>query len=384
MSSLNQADVAIVGAGIVGLAHALAAAKRGCKVVVFERNAPAVGASIRNFGMVWPIGQPAGHLLDRAMLSRQIWTEIAPQANFAIEPCGSLHLAYRSDELAVLQEFVKLAKQSDRPVKLLTVAEAIEKSPAVKPDGLLGAMWSSTEMTVDPREAIRKLPDFLTQTYGVEFRFGQVVTDISHPHLIAAGESWTAEQILVCSGTDFETLYPAVYAANGLTKVKLQMMRTVPQPDDWRIGPSLAAGLTLGHYDAFADCPSLPALKARVEAETPHFRQWAIHVMMSQNAAGELIIGDSHEYGLHPEPFDKEMVNQYILDYLKTFAQAPSLEIAEKWHGIYAKLPGKTEWIGQPEPGVTIVNAPSGAGMTLSFGLAEEVITQLDAATSMR
>ena len=88
-----------------------------------------------------------------------------------------------------------------------------------------------------------------------------------------------------------------------------------------------------------------------------------------------LIIGDSHEYGLNPEPFDKAQINNYILDYLKTFVKVPTLEIAEIWHGVYAKLPGKTEFIAHPESGVTVVNALSGAGMTLSFGLAEEVIT---------
>lgn len=96
--------------------------------------------------------------------------------------------------------------------------------------------------------------------------------------------------------------------------------------------------------------------------------------MMSQNAAGELVIGDSHEYGLNPEPFDREDINDYVLDHLKTFAQVPSWAIAEKWHGVYAKIPGKTELIAQPDAGVTIVNALSGAGMTLSFGLAEEVM----------
>ncbi|MBD2304461.1 TIGR03364 family FAD-dependent oxidoreductase [Chroococcidiopsis sp. FACHB-1243] len=379
MTSHKQADVAIVGAGIVGLAHALAVAKRGRKVVVFERNLSVVGASIRNFGMIWPIGQPTGKLLDRAMKSREIWTQIAPQAGFYLEQSGSLHLAYRQDEMDVLEEFVETARDANRPVKLLTAAEASEKSPAVETDGLLGALWSPTEMTVDPREAIRKLPGFLTEVYGVEFHFGKVVTEISYPHFIAGGERWTAEQIFVCSGADFETLYPAIYAASGLTKVKLQMMRTVPQANNWRLGASLAAGLTLTHYAAFANCRSLPALTDRIATETPHFPQWGIHVMMSQNSAGELIIGDSHEYGLNPEPFDLEIVNEYVLSYLKSFAKIPVLAIAEKWHGVYAKLPGQTEFVAQPEPGVTIINALSGAGMTLSFGFAEESIADGDA-----
>jgi glycine/D-amino acid oxidase-like deaminating enzyme len=96
--------------------------------------------------------------------------------------------------------------------------------------------------------------------------------------------------------------------------------------------------------------------------------------MVSQNASGELTIGDTHEYGLDPDPFDRNELNDYVLDYFKKFAQLPTLKIAQTWHGIYAKIPNKTELIAHPEAGVTIVNALSGAGMTLSFGLAEEVI----------
>ncbi len=377
MNTTNQTDIIVVGSGIVGLAHALAAAKRGYKVAVLERNPYAVGASIRNFGMIWPVGQPQGQLRKRAFKSREIWTKVAPKAGFHLNQCGSLHLAYREDELAVLKEFVA-SEVNNQNVALLSPDEVTAKSPAVITDGLLGGLWSATEMIVDPREAIKKLPGFLNQEYGIEFHFGTVVTDIEYPNLIAAGEKWTAnEQIFVCSGADFETLYPDIYQDSNITKVKLQMMRTVPQPDNFRIGTPLCGGLTLTHYSAFSDCPSLTALKERIATETPHFPQWGIHVMMSQNSTGELIIGDSHEYGLNPEPFDKAEINQYILDYLKTFVRVPSLEISETWHGVYAKLPGKTEFIAHPESGVTVVNALSGAGMTFSFGLAEEVITNL-------
>ena len=103
--------------------------------------------------------------------------------------------------------------------------------------------------------------------------------------------------------------------------------------------------------------------------------KWGIHVMVSQNSRGELIIGDSHEYGPTHDPFDKKFINDLILEYLNGFATYPDTTIAATWNGVYTKLKnGAKELIANPLPGVTIVNGLGGAGMTLSFGLAEQIV----------
>ena len=97
--------------------------------------------------------------------------------------------------------------------------------------------------------------------------------------------------------------------------------------------------------------------------------------MVSQNKDGQLTIGDSHEYGQSFEPFDRMFINELILDYLKRFASFKSQKITETWNGIYAKLTdGSTEIVAHPQSGITIINGLGGAGMTLSFGLCEQVI----------
>ncbi|GAB4415611.1 MAG: TIGR03364 family FAD-dependent oxidoreductase [Bacteroidia bacterium] len=378
MSTIQHADIGIVGAGIVGLATAYTAARQGRRVVVFERDQRPVSASIRNFGMVWPIGQPPGQALERALRSRAIWEEVATRAGFWHSEPGSLHLAYHADEWAVLEEFAATAHASGYACRLLTPAETLDRCPAARPEGLIGALWSDTELIVDPREVPTRLIAYLREALGVTFRFGVAVPSVQGARIEAPGETWTFDQVYVCSGADMQTLYPETLQATGMTLVKLQMMRTAPQPGGWRMGPALAAGLTLGHYASFAHCPSLPHLRERIATETPWLPQWGIHVMMSQNGLGELIIGDSHEYGPVHDPFLSETINDYILDYLRGFAQAPDLRIADRWYGVYAKLPqGGTHFVANPEPGVTLVNGVGGAGMTMSFGLAAEVIGQL-------
>ena len=363
----------VIGAGIVGLATARALATRGYKVTVIERSSKAVGASIRNFGMVWPIGQPEGALYERALHAKSIWKEVIAGAKCWSQEAGSLHMAYHQDELEVIQQFVEVS--SYRPVSFLNAEETLVKSPTVNPNGLLGSLYSADEMIVDPREAIAAIPGYLEAALGVTFIWNTAISKVEYPTVFSGSESWSADEIFVCSGQDLETLYPEQFSAAPLTKCKLQMMRLEAQPDEWRIGPALCGGLSFIHYHGFKAAASLPGLKARYEREYAEYLKWGIHVMASQNGLGEITVGDSHEYALTFDPFDREFINTMILDYLGTFAQFKSPKVFQSWHGIYPKMTnGATEIVIKPESGVTIINGLGGNGMTLSFGLCDEVV----------
>jgi FAD dependent oxidoreductase TIGR03364 len=375
--SENRADLAIVGAGIMGLAHAYAAAHRGLKVVVFERSPRASGASVRNFGLVWPIGQPHGRMHQLAMRSRAIWLEILERARLPYWPEGSLHAIYRDDEAAVAREFAEIGPGLGFDCSWLHRDEALERTHALKPGALIGALWSPTEVTVDPRVTISALPDFLREQFGVEFRFGHAVRAVDLPGIEAGSEIWHVEQAIVCSGDDFETLYPQSFAGAGLTRVKLQMLRTRPQPGEWKLGPALCAGLTLRFYKSFSVCETLPALRERIANETPEYDRWEIHGLVSQTAQGELTLGDSHEYGPSVDIFNKEEIDCLMLRYISTFLAAPDLSIAQRWHGVYAKHPDQPFLRLAPTPGVRIITSPGGAGMTLSFGIGAETIAEM-------
>lgn len=362
----------VIGAGIVGLATARSLILRGYSVTVFERNQEAVGASIRNFGMIWPIGQATGPMFERAMISRSVWLEICKEAKIWHNQVGSLHLAYHDDEFQVMSEYVE-ANGKARSCMILNPSQAVKQSEAVNPDGLKGALWSEEEMIIESREAISQVAKFLSQ-HGVTFHYNTAITLIEHPKVYSGNRDWEADEIFVCSGADFETLYPEFFLSLNITKCKLQMMRLVSQPNDWRIGPSLCGGLSMIHYPGFQIAPTLKELKIRYEKDFSDYLKWGIHVMVSQNYNGELTIGDSHEYGLVHDPFDKQFINQLILEYLKTFTRFRDWQLLQSWNGIYSKMTnGQTEIVASPAQGVTIINALGGNGMTLSFGLTEEI-----------
>lgn len=376
MRESDSYDDAVIGAGVIGLAHAYQLARRGRRVVVLERDRRASGASIRNFGMLWPIGQPAGERRVMARRSVAIWLEILEESGVWHQRCGSLHVACAEDEASVLREFAAARPDEDR-VELLGPAEAGRIAPLLRRDRVLLALFSPGEVCVDPREAIGRLPGWMSRSLGVDFRFGEPVLQVGSGSVISTGGRIEADRVWICSGDETRVLFPELLRTCGLIHCKLQMMRSQPLEPEERIGPMLAGGLTLRHYESFRDCPSLGALRERIERETPWFDQLGIHVMVSQHGRGELTIGDSHEYDGAIEPFDKDEVERLILEYLDRFFDRPALRIASRWHGTYAKLPDRPYLTLSPCPGVVVITGVGGAGMTLSFGLAERVVERV-------
>ncbi|MFZ4687552.1 MAG: FAD-dependent oxidoreductase, partial [Hyphomonadaceae bacterium] len=102
----QEFDVVVVGQGVVGLAHAYAAARAGMSVAVVDRHERALGASIRNFGFVTVTGQARRDMWSLAMRARDIWAGVAPQAKIDVVQTGLNVFAHRREAADVLADFL--------------------------------------------------------------------------------------------------------------------------------------------------------------------------------------------------------------------------------------------------------------------------------------
>ena len=180
-SSSQNYDVAIVGAGICGLAHALAAARRGKRVVVVDRDGQANGASIRNFGFVTITGQQAGECWRRAKRSRDVWAEVAEAAKIPVLQRGLLMIARRPEARDVLEQF--LATDMGVSCRLVEPGDIGSYGTGLRSDSFAGALFSPHEIRVESRDAIPLLADYLAERYGVAFRRETVVHAAAPPRL---------------------------------------------------------------------------------------------------------------------------------------------------------------------------------------------------------
>ena len=373
---MSQGRIVIVGSGVIGLATALTAQEAGWEVTVIERHGRPLGASVRNFGTLWPIGCVPGPERDQALFGVKRWRALAEEAGFWIRPVGSLSLAYREEAWAVLNEFSAMGGCGADGFSLLQPEEVLRRFPAVNPTGLAGALHSTAETVVHPPSAIAALV-VLAQQRGVKFCFGQPVVRVLQSSVeTSGGEHFDFDHLVIAGGEEMRLLFPRELAVANLTPCRLQMMRTVPQPSGFDLGAIFVSDLTLCHYAAFRDCPSTGPLQQRLEQELPQHRQWGVHVIAAQHFDGSLVLGDSHEYAPDFPPDCYPEVEDLILGALQDFACIPDLHIAARWQGIYLKSTlGQTQVVLHPQERVTMVTAMGGLGMTLSWGLAERIVT---------
>ena len=186
-------------------------------MTVFERGAAASGASVRNFGMIWPIGQPAGEAHAIALRSREAWLELARDAGLWVQPCGSIHLAHQDDEWGVLEEFASVAAGLGYTVELLDTAGVLRRTDAANPDGL------KADCSVRPNSQSTRAwrcahcPGWLASRLGVRFEFRTTITHVESGRVRGScGHAWSFDRTIVCGGADFETLFPEICGNSGL------------------------------------------------------------------------------------------------------------------------------------------------------------------------
>ncbi|MCD9571166.1 TIGR03364 family FAD-dependent oxidoreductase [Pseudomonas protegens] len=371
----NHSDLLIVGAGILGLSHAYAAAKRGLRVHVFERSATPLGASVRNFGQALVTGQPPGTMLELARASREIWADWQQLAGLQLKRNGSFLFARSEAEEQLLEAFCAgRALEHGYRVELLQGA-ALNDLYGGQFRHHRAALHGLDDQQLYSREAIPQLIDYLRRDLGVQFHFSTLVRDIQPGQLRSTAGNFHAPRIVLCSGHDYQTLLADQIAALQPQICRLQMLRARPEAN-LNLQHALLTGLSCVHYGAFADLPEAAAVQAQILREAPHLHEHGIHLLISPTPYGELIIGDSHDYGSDPSPFNAEQVDNWLLE-LAEQTLGCRVRVVERWQGVYgARGPAPFSFL-EPAPGVHVALMHTGVGMSVGPAMAEGNIARL-------
>jgi FAD dependent oxidoreductase TIGR03364 len=373
-----ESDVCVIGAGIVGLAHAFEARARGLSVTVVDGSDRAVGASVRNFGHVIVSAMADGTVLDCALDARERWLSLGRRAGLEVHEAGTLIAARADDELAVMEG---IAGDERRGARLITAREVGRLAP-IPTSELVGGLHAGLDLRVDPRRAVAALAALLDDDPGARVIWSAPVHEIDPGLVRSPRGNVRAPLIIVCPGPDLGWLGPELSPRrDGLTRCKLQMLR-VAAPAGARYRPALLTGLSLVRYPGYSGHPGAAALQGRIEAERPELLAAGVHLIVTQLPGGDLLLGDTHEYGDTVSPFGDEALDELVLAEARRLLGADALAVRQRWHGVYPSAPGHPFLIAEPLPGVAVVEIVSGVGMTTALGLAPRSLDALTQAGS--
>lgn len=373
---MQNFDIAIVGGGMLGIAHAYHALEAGLKVAVLEKDPQASGATVRNFGQIVPSGMDS-KWQTYGRRSLEIYQQLQSLGDITLRPGGSIYVASNEEEMTLVEELAHINKGDDYESKLLSKSECLHQYPGLRSDYVLGGLYFPQEYTVDPRQAIHRITSILQEQKGLQYFPGHWVFDLEE-----AGEKIRlvnnrkvdirAEKVIVCSGNDFQSLYPETFKESPLQSVKLQMLLTHPQPG-MKIQGSILTGWTIRRYESFTACPSFAAIKAREDAQA-YNRQWGIHILFKQADDGSVILGDSHEYWNAGETVDfriDQKMNDFMIEEARKIYDLDHYGMQKTWIGVYSQCKDRDVFELEVQPNVHIVTGIGGKGMTGSLGYAE-------------
>ncbi len=349
MSSTVRPDVVVIGAGIVGAACAHALARERLQVLVCESEFPGGGSTAAGMGHI-VIMDDSPAQLALTVLSRDLWTEIAPTLPLACEDerPGTLWIAAHDEEMIAVQQKQAVCQRLGVRAELLDAAALARAEPHLRP-GLAGALFVPDDRVLYPPNAARWLLDAAVER-GATVRVGAAVTAIG------------PASVTVTVGRTRETISTgAVVLATGMDAPRLvPRLRVVPRK---------------GHLVITDRYPGLVRSQL-VELGYLHSAHRMTGASTAFNvqprATGQILIGSSRELVGRDGAINPAIVRDMVA---RAVAFMPALRdclAIRTWTGFRPATPDSLPLIGPwPEtPGLWVAAGHEGLGITTATGTA--------------
>ncbi|MEU0434455.1 FAD-binding oxidoreductase [Streptomyces sp. NPDC006290] len=175
MSQPFACDVVVVGAGMVGAACALYAARAGLDVAVVDRGPVAGGTTGAGEGNLLVSDKEPGPELDLALLSGRLWADLAEEHAEAIEyeAKGGVVVASTPEGLAALESFAAGQRAAGVLAEPVAADQLHDLEPYLAP-GLAGAVHYPQDTQVMPALAAAHL----LRASGARLLTGRTVTEV--------------------------------------------------------------------------------------------------------------------------------------------------------------------------------------------------------------
>ena len=345
----QNADVIVIGAGIVGAACAHELARAGLDVLVLDdRRGGATAAGMGH--LVVMDDNPAELALSRESL--EIWHQWATQlsASCTWHPCGTLWLAADAQEMAAAEEKQQRLQACGVACELVSAAALHRMEPALRA-GLQGGLLVPGDSVVYAPNAAR----WLLQAFPLRIRFlQQGVRAMNEQRVHLANGAWLAA--------------PAVVLANGVHAT--QFCPELP------IQPKKGQLLITDRYPGTVHHQ---LVELGYVSTAHHSTGPSVAFNVQPRPTGQLLVGSSRQFDDTSADIDTDMLAQMLSRAVSYLPGLADLNAIRCWTGLRPATPDSLPILG-PHPtrqGLWLAVGHEGLGVTCAPASARLLAAQI-------
>ncbi|WP_418317204.1 NAD(P)/FAD-dependent oxidoreductase [Piscinibacter sakaiensis] len=334
----DQADVIVVGGGLVGTAVAYGLAAQQARVIVVDEGDQAFRASRGNFGLVWVQGKGYGYTpyARWTMQSARAWPRLAAElreqtgVDVQLRQPGGYAFSFSDAEMAARNDRLQAIRNDlggsadDYPFEMLDRAAVRDRVPQIGPD-VVGASYTPLDGDVNPLKLLRAFHAAMHR-HDVELLGGRSVQAID----FADG------RFAVRTGSEVLQA-PRIVLAAGLGNAKLAPLVGLNAP----VQPNRGQVLICERAAPFLDFPTLN---------------------VRQTDEGTVQLGDSMEDVGLDDRTTTEVVTAIARRAVRTFPALSRLKLVRSWAALRVMSPDGFPIYQQSDrcPGAFVVTCHSG------------------------
>lgn len=349
----EAADVAIVGAGIVGAACARECALRGLRVVVIESSIAGGGATAAGMGHIVVLDDSEAQLiLDR--YSQTLWDELAGRlpASCELRRSGTLWISADDEEVAEAERKRRLYAEHGIDATLLDARALAREEPSLR-GGLSGGLLVPGDSVVYPPAAARFLLDEALRL-GAELRLGTPAGLVDGSTVrLADGATLRSRHVVIAAGSRAPDLAP-----------------------DIPVRPRKGHLAITDRYPGFVSRQmiELSYVKRAHAAEDE-----SVAFNVQPRPTGQVLIGSSRQFASTDPDVEPGVLGRMLARAIEYLPGLAELSVIRTWTGFRAATPDGLPLIGPSAgmPGLLLATGHEGLGITTCLATAKLIAASI-------
>ena len=354
---MNNADVIVIGAGIVGAACADALSERGLRVTVIEQETVGGGATGAGMGHLVVMDDSPAELALSAY-SIALWKELAGDhpARHEYHRCGTIWVAADEEEMAAAHAKAGVLSAHGLACELLEPAALYAREPQLRP-GLAGGLLVPGDGLVYPPKSAHILLDRAYRR-GATLRLGTVAAIEDHGVLLGDGSRHQAQHVVLAAGARCTALLP---------ELPLQ--------------PKKGHLAITDRYPGFVQ-HQLVELGYIKSAHAPSGSSVAFN--LQPRPTGQILIGSSRQFDTTDLAVEPAMMRRMLAHAASFTPELAQLNLLRCWTGLRAATPDGLPLIGphRARRGLWLAAGHEGLGITTSLATAQLLAGQMTQAST--